>query len=259
MRKLPLDLLMFLAGFMICAGCTVKENRSLCPCMLVLDFSGVDMAVVGCADLIMNSDDGFLFTDELEVEDFSSGLSLPVPRSVIRLGLWSGEGVAATYDGLEIPKGEDCPPVYFHASVVDARCEMLQEKIFMRKNHCNLTVNLLHEDAGTWRICLFGNVNGYMSDGSPSEGEFSCELERDGDGGFSACLPRQTDNSLAMELDDGSGIVKRFSIGEYIAESGYDWGAPDLEDLVMDIDIAFTGIVLTIRGWDDFFKFDVVI
>ncbi len=259
MKMLPSNLHVFLVSLMICAGCSVKENRSLCPCMLVLDFSEVDTSVVRSADLVMAADDGYLFTDRFEIEDFRSEMVLSVPRKTMAMGLWSGAEGMTNYKGLRISEGDDCPPVYFHASEIDTRCETMREKVLMRKNHCKMTVNLIHSNASAWGIHVFGNVDGYLPDGTPSEGGFSYELDKMGDGSFMVVLPRQTDNSLTMELDDGSGVMKRFNLGDYIAESGYDWTAADLEDLVIDIDIVFTSMVLTIREWDSLDKFDVVI
>ena len=84
-------------------------------------------------------------------------------------------------------------------------------------------------------------------------------LEHDREGETCAVLPRQTDASLTMEVDDGTGVLKRFALGQYIEESGYDWNEADLKDIVVEIDIAILKISLTIQGWDKEHTFDVVI
>ncbi len=257
MKMMPSGMLACLVSIMLCAGCSVKENRDMCPCRLVLDFSEVDTSVVRYADLIMTADDGFVFTDELEPEDLRSGKTVTVPRGEVNVSVWNGTDSMMDANGISIPYGEDCPPVYFHVSSVDADCELVRDTVMMRKNHCRLTINLKYMETDPKEIVLIGNVDGYGPDGTPSVGDFLCRLPQGGAG--HVVLPRQLDNSLAMEMNDGSGVLKRFALGEYIAESGYDWSAPDLEDLTVDIDIAFTGITLVIQGWDRTYRFDMVI
>ncbi len=252
-------MLMYWVSMMICAGCSVKENRTSCPCKLVLDFRDVNTSVINAADLILAAGDGFLFSDELYAEDFSSEMSFQVPRTMLDVGAWSGTEGMMNGNGMVIPEGKDCPPVYLHYSVVDTGCDAVSEKIVMRKNHCRMTVNLECDETEAWKISIYGNVDGYMPDGTPSEGRFSCGLGSNGAGGYDAILPRQIDDSLILEIDDGSGIMKRFSLGVYVAESGYDWNAPDLEDIAVDINLAFTGLTLTIGEWDGEYKYDIVI
>ncbi len=259
MKMIPSEALTFLLSVMLCAGCSVKEDRENCPCMLVLDFSEVDTSVVKSADLSLAADDGFVFTGELDTGDFRSGISVPVPRRDIDVRLWSGTGGMMSGDGLVIPFGEDCPPVRFHSSRVHAGDEMVRETVLLRKNHCRMTINLNNWETAPGRITVYGNVNGYMPDGTPSAGKFSCELHPDGKGGGHVILPRQLDDSLTMEINDGSGILKLFAIGEYVAETGYDWHALDLEDITVDVDVALTGITLIIQGWDEAYKFEIVI
>ncbi len=259
MKMISSGMLIGLVSLMLCAGCSVKENRDLCPCRLVLDFSEVDTSVVRSADLVVTADGGFVFTDGLEPEDFRSDYVLDVPRGEMTAGVWSGTEGMWSAGGLEIPYGEDCPPVYFHTSVFEAHGNGVRETVFMRKNHCRMTVVMNNMDVDPKGMRVFGDVSGYMPDGTPSSGKFSCRLQQDGKGGHLVILPRQTDNSLSMEVDDGSGVAKRFALGEYIAESGYDWNAADLEDLVIEIDVTFTGIILVVQGWDSTHRFDIVI
>ncbi len=259
MRTIPSNMLLCLICMMIGNGCSVKENRDFCPCRLVLDCSEVDTLVVESADFVVAADDGFVFTDELAADEFCRDIVVQVPRTDVSVGVWSGTGGMLNGNGLEIPCGGDCPPVYFHASNVYAGHETVREMITMRKNHCLMTVSLNNMDSAPEEINVSGNVNGYLPDGKPSPGEFSYRLRPDGHGASTVILPRQTDNSLMMEINDGTGVLKHFAIGEFIAETGYDWNSPDLEDLSVDIDIAFTGITLIIQGWDRTYRFDVVI
>ncbi len=253
------------AAAVVLAACSVKEDREACPCRLVLDFSGVDTSVVTAADLFLRSDGGFALAEGLDADDFRSYMSLDVPRGMVDVGIWSGaggllaDGGMAVGGGLAIPVGEDCPRVYFHVSSVDASCESVRDTVRMRKNHCVMTVRLEGTETEPEVFALYGNVNGYMGDGSPSPGEFVYLLKPDGEDGSVAVLPRQVDNSLVMEVHDGTAVVKRFAIGEYVAESGYDWSAPDLKDITLEIDVALTKVELVVQGSGEVLEFEVVI
>ncbi len=259
MKMIPSKMLSFLLFIMICAGCSVKEDRGDCPCRLVLDFSETDTSAVKSADLRVTADDGFIFTDEQAAEDYWPEVCLMVPRREVAVGVWSGTEGRLGEDGLSIPLGEDCPPVFFHTSVVDADYESQSEKVVMRKNHCRMTVTLKNIEYSLLGIIVSGKVDGYCSDGEPSEGEFRYVLDLEGSRANEVILPRQLDNSLMLEVSDESGVSKIFAVGEYIAGIGYDWTEPDLKDLELDIDIAFTRITITIRGWDTSYDFEVVI
>lgn len=239
-------------------GCSVKEDRMDCPCRLMLDFSEVDTSVVTSAAIVMTGTDGFEFSEDLLPEDFRHDYIVDIPKTSINVGIWSGAEIMA-YGGVMIPYGEDCPPVYFHTSVVDGGGESVREIVRMHRNHCVMTVKFDWNNVDIQDVVLYGNVDGYEADGSPSSGDFMYVLEHDREGGSRAVLPRQTDASLALEVDDGTGVLKRFALGQYIEDSGYDWGEADLKDIVVEIDIAVLKISLTIQGWDKEHTFDVVI
>ena len=246
-------------GTMLFSGCSVKEDRMMCPCRLMLDFSEVDTSVITSADLVLTGHEDFPLYDELYAEDFRDGYSVDIPKTSVDLGIWSGRGDDVYGGGLVIPYGDDCPPVYFHASVINAGGESVREVVKMRKNHCVMTMRFNRNSAEIRDVVLMGNVDGYEADGSPSSGDFMCAPDPDSDGVCFAVLPRQTDASLSMDVNDGTGVVKHFALGQYIEDSGYDWNDPDLKDLTIEIDIAVLKISLTIQGWDKEHTFDVVI
>ncbi len=249
----------YILSLMLCAGCSVKEDRSVCPCRLVLDFSEVDTTLLSYADVEITSQDGYLFEERIESDGFSPEYMVTVPRRQLQLCVWNGREGFEYGDGLRIPYGEEAPEVYFHSSAIDAECEKLREVVRMRKNHCRMTVVMKGEDVNPVAVSIIGNVDGYAADGRPTSGSFRCSSEVASDGSCTVVLPRQNDNSLIMELEDGSGVLKKFPIGEYIAESGYDWTAPDLVDITVGLDFAVTHLTLVIQGWEKEHKFDIVI
>lgn len=257
MKTMSSRVLISFISLIVCAGCSVKENRTLCPCLLSLDFSEVDTAVIWSADIEVAAPDGLVFNDHIDSGDFDDAYTVLVPRRELQLCLWSGRGKSTAGEGLRIPYGEQCPPVYIHSSSINADCEKLHESVRMRKNHSRVTIHTI--GYMPVKIALVGNVDGYAADGRPSLGNFRCSSDIGADGICAMVLPRQIDNTLVMELDDGTGVLQRFALGEYIAESGFDWTAPDLEDITIELDFAVTHITLVIQGWEKEYIFDVVI
>lgn len=259
MNKIYSIALVMTAGILLCTGCSVKEIRSLCPCTLVLDFSEVDTSVISEAELYIADGENFLKEEAIDVDGLESEYMTEVPRKQIHVGLWSGLETAGRGAGLAIPYGDDSPPVYFHVSEIDAEAEIVRETVRMHKNHCVMTVKFDWMASDLEKIVLHGNVDGYDVNGIPTSGKFMYELVQDEDGNCQAILPRQTDDSLALEINDGTGVLKRFPLGEYIAQSGYDWNEPDLKDIVLELDIAILQVSLTVQGWDTSHSFDIVI
>ena len=62
---------------------------------------------------------------------------------------------------------------------------------------------------------------------------------------------------LDMISEDGG--VRSFAIGNYLAESGYDWNSDDLHDAAITIDYAATSITFTIDKWSRTLQFETVI
>lgn len=252
------DMLLSALSLLSCIGCSVKESREVCPCQLLLDFSEVDTASVKSIDIYVRENDEIILRDFVGKEEFREDYMAYVPRTGLDFCAWFGRGDALT-DALEIPYGEDCPPVYIHSSVIDASGETVTEKVVMRKSFCRMTLNVRRDVKSSFGLAISGNVNGYESDGAPSPGEFVVFLDSDGSDTFFVNLPRQLDDSLLMEVDTGDTVVKKFPLGRYIRESGYDWDTPDLEDIAIDLDIAVTHLSVVIQGWEKEYKFDVVI
>ena len=72
-------------------------------------------------------------------------------------------------------------------------------------------------------------------------------------------LPRQIDSSLMLEVDDGTDILKRFALGEYMTAGGYDWAAADLSDVTVNVNWTVTEAIIRLEGWDWVYEYEIVI
>ena len=258
MRYKVSDMLLSMLGLFSCVGCSVKENREVCPCQLYLDFSEVDTVAVKSIDFFVRDAGEVILSDAVGKDEFSEDYLAYVPRTGLGFCAWAGRGDALT-EALDIPYGQECPSVYIHSSFIDAAGESVSETIMMRKNFCRMTLNVRMSVQSPLKLAVSGNVKGFESNGEPASGDFMVILDSADEDTFQVNLPRQKDDSLVMEVDTGDKVVKKFPLGMYIAESGYDWKAPDLADITIDLDIAVTHLSIVIQGWEKEYKFDVII
>lgn len=241
-------------------GCSVKEDRAGCPCHLLLDMDEVDKSVVEYAAVFLTGSDGFVFKELIDSQYFTGDYCIDVPKGPVTLWVSYGAGEeGAGPHGVIVQPGEEFPCIYMHCSHIDATGDYVREPVDMVKNHCNITVCLYSGMEFPYRLEIKGNVNGYCLDGTLSEGEFCYRMEL-GDGGVcDVCVPRQSDDSLRLELSDDTGVIRVLALGEYISASGYDWTAKNLKDLTVSLDYSLTGMTIVVEGWDNEYHFDVVI
>lgn len=245
-------------GMALC-GC-VKERRGLCPCLLRLDLSRLDTALMHYARVNIVGPEGFVYDGLLDAEFFDDEMVIRVPQGDCMLCVYSGEqGLAAPERGLYIPYGRDCPPVYMCASYIDTECEQYRKVVLLRKNYCQLSVCVEDAEHFPFGLAVRGDVVGYGSDGRPVAGDFYCGVDNVAEAELTMSVPRQVDDSMILEVNDGTDVLKTFALGEYIHASGYDWNAADLEDITVGIDYTRTKLTVSVLGWDEVYEFDVVI
>ena len=252
--------LILLAGVSLGQACSIKEDRTPCPCLLTLDFNCPDVPEARSVGLQVTSQGNMVWKDTVDVDRTRNGYSISVPRSALHVRAWIGTSGLATEAGLVIPLGKDCPEVYMHDSDIRASGEYVYETVTLRKNHCVLTLTTEGDGHISTGMRLRGNIAGYDAVGQPLCGEFEFPLKDGGiSEGYKAVLPRQTDASLMLEIEDGKGDYKAFALGRYIVSSGYDWSSPDLEDISVTLDYALTEVRLVINGWESVYRYDIEI
>ena len=252
LRPLLLSLSLFVVS------CSIKENRAECPCVLTLELIGLPVrpVVLGVAG------EGYSFT---EVVHADTVIVLPVPKG--ELAVSAVGGALAEGDGtIRIPAGEEAPPLYlFHASVSTAS-EQVVLPVLLHKQFCSLELvfNAPPNYGPPYEVTIEGGFCGWLPDGSPLAGPFSRRMVPDGSpapapfsrhllpGSYGRAvlrLPRPGDDSLLMHIVFSDRIVRTFALGSYIAASGYDWSAPDLEDLTLNVDISVTSVTISTDLW----------
>lgn len=261
-RKISPAVLLLCMVFMMPAGCSVKENRGDCPCCIMFDFSGVDTDVIDSVYLSVTSADGFLFSDNVLQESFADDYCVRVPRGEVNVNVNNGtEGLYVDGRGLAIPYGSQCPPVYMYSIRLDADRESCECRPFPAKNYCGIILHLVCEEEPDlpFSLRITGNVCGYDVIGRPLDGDFSYIPELAPDGVCSARIPRQKDNSLSLEIVEDGMVLRRFALGNIMAESGYDWSAESLGDMELTVNYSKTDVTFIVDDWEKEFVFDITI
>ena len=258
-RNMKTMRLVILGLFVACltTACSVKEDRQECPCRLVMDLTSIDTSVVSRVEVLAVSSEGIVFSDSISASDFGREYVREVPHKAMKVNVWGGKG---TGTDLKIPYGCESPYMYMHVFEPDTSGEEWCGKVLMKKSYCRLTVHLEGRGDMPYSLTFRGNVDGYELDGLPSGGEFACVAYPSDDAGAQVILPRQTDSSLMLEVEDVEiPFTKIFAIGEYLAAAGYDWTAENLEDATVVIDYYLTGIKVTYKGWDKEYSYDIIL
>lgn len=247
---------LYLVLTLLSVSCTLKENRLDCPSSICLDLSGVEHRQV---TVCVPSEEIFAQVDTRDSLTFRFQTKSRRPFIV---SVFQGQGECLYEDGaVKIPYGMEAPHLYSFYSEVSPEEMEVTVPVILSKNHCRLNLKFESEDIpGITELTVKGNVAGYTPDGSVSEGRFRVELSVEELGvGSSLVLPRQIDNSLILEASFEDSILRTFALGEYIARSGYDWSAENLEDLDILIDLVHYTVFVTSHLWDEPKYFEIEI
>ena len=253
-------------GLLAVQSCSVKEDRSECPCMLTLDFSDVDYELLREAGLtemgiIVSSESEICVRKSVSIKEAPGECVVAVPRSLVNMCAVCGDGGDWKDSSVVVDEGEECPKYYVGLDSFDACRDAMTRKVVLHKNHCILTVRLKNPygvPSRRFSVTAEGDVCGFDMYGDLVAGTFKACSEESFGGACSVCLPRQRDGLLSLQiLFPDSGDIRSFPLGDYILQSGYDWNAPDLEDIDVEVDFSLTGVSFTIDTWKKTLYFEI--
>lgn len=221
----------------------VKENRDHCPCRLEIRLTGTrgDQS-----NIVVN-------TDMKSWEYYATGdtvISVFVPRGKVSVIAWSGasEPVDGAFMGTA---GSGFPPLYLCHCSLNADGEEVIAHANLRKQFCTLNIGI--DGPPGWGrpfgTTVRGSAYGMDIYGLPLEGPFNCNLG-DSTDTWSLRLPRQSPESpLLLDIVMADSVIRTFSLGSYLLESGFDWSSPDLPDLDLRLNLSVTTLTLHSPSW----------
>lgn len=250
-------------GVLLLGGCSVREDRSGCPCLLILDFSqpAAEAGVQGWEEVawsVRSAD--FLARDRISSDALPPEYVVQTPRAPLNLTVVCGDdGLFDPASGLRIPEGEACPPVYGFVAAFDGVRMEVPVGVALHKRYAVLDVMLRDADQAGLSWSVAGRVCGYGPDLEPLRGDFRVPLSPDGRGRCTVALPPQVDGTLTLCARRYGEIERIFALGQYILESGYDWHAPDLEDITLEIDYVDGSARIKIDQWSKTLYFTIAV
>lgn len=249
-----------LLALTLLAACTVKENRSACPAWCVVASDGhvadnyhgrllCNIATVARRDYGRSRADFDSFFNRGE-------LLFEVPRNeTVYVDVFNGvNGMSLRDSVLLISPGHCCDSIYSGHSSVFVVEDEVETMLPLNKDFATmlLKINGLGENGSC--ICqIRGNVDGYcIPGGRPHTGAFIYKVVMEDGVSCPVRLPRQTDDSLILEImspEDGRTLASQ-PLGKAIAQLGYDWSAQDLRDFAIGVDMKEVRLTITIEAWD---------
>lgn len=139
--------------------------------------------------------------------------------------------------------------LYACAADIDATSETASSRAELLKQFALLHLNIKCLESGkrNTEVCVTGNCDGMnVTTLTPHKGPFSVKFNPVFGEYCRVCLPRQYDNSLQLHIDGYNTI----NLGKCIADSGYDWKTPSLEDIYVDIDVVSSTMDVKIASWE---------
>lgn len=238
------SLLIIFFFLLACTSCSVKEDRSACPCILSLFTSEAAGKSVGVK--VWNAD-GICVA---EAETTGPVLELEVPRGKLLVTAFSGLAACRLFDGVvSIPRGGQMDELCAWREEVDCSGEQASQILFLHKQWATVNLKLLNYPPGEAApvLKIEGEVSGYdLVNALPVGGGFVFRPALSGEGEVVFRLPRQREGELLMEIGR-----KVLSLGKLITGSGYDWEKTDLDDIYMLVDYLDFTVKIRIAEWEE--------
>lgn len=234
-------------------SCSVKEDRTGCPCILEIDMGGIEADEAAVLSIWGSR---LLSQETVLPLDFPEGYEKPVDKGYNTVSALCGK-FNTSLDRqrfLTIPEGKDFDRIFAHVKNVECTGEYAFDTLNMTKQFCVLDLVMLNpgEDQYGYTLELESNTSAMdIFSLSGIQGHFHCCPEQIEEDTYRSVLPRQTDNSLMLTLyGKNHDAEKVLHIGEYINRSGYSWTTPSLDDITIRIDYASGQVTVTVRDWE---------
>ena len=251
MKLFPI--LLFSATVVSIASCSIKEDRSGCPCVLTIDASDIRADEIS---IICSNTSRLLKTTLIPIET-GPILKINVPRGRVNVATYTGNEFSKDQnDTLVIPYGKEADCIYANACQINTDAETAYTRIALNKQFTRISLKFanLPEDwnGPNTRLTVSGKTNGLsLNDLSPSEGEFKCDVAPDNKGSFSFKVPRQKGNDLYCRIENEEQISAPIALGEILESIGFDWTKENLDDISLELEFPSSVISVSITDWDD--------
>ncbi len=251
------------------ASCSVKEIRHGCPCILTIDLTDIPEENGGIMLFVDNAAERY----DCNINPKEEGLrtvQIKVDKGTNHI--ICGQGLPSTriYDGRNviIPVGEECRRISVASEKVKCCGESQYYKPVLHKEWAELTIiyDLGNAPEYPYSLIVDGNVRGTdIRSGEILIGKFSCEATVNQDARSEAHirLPRQDTKKPGLKLSlvskDDYSVWKEYDLSKIIAETGFDWGKADLDDISIHLDYSGQLSYITVIDWQSGIETNITI
>ena len=255
------------------AACSVKEDRTDCPCLLQVDLQHILSSepfrnmTSGMVSIDCICQGNYIASDAFMLPSCPSIMEKTVPRSGVQLiGTLLPEPRRITEGKAFIALGHQADSLYACRAVVDTRGEEARVELDLYKQFSTVYISVIETDTEGKAIAgaapddlhfqAVGTVAGFDACSMESlEGTFSYELkERSAQGELTFRMPRQKDAGIILKVKGREGFSEEgitVPMGLYLERAGYDFDAPWLEDIHLLVNISPTDITVSVLDWED--------
>ena len=259
-------LVRLLALSLLLSSCGVKEDRQDCPCWLRL----VPDPCRTIADDVMISawsDDltDRYFRDSVHIPDHPEYYEHEVPRGQVRLCVYAGVSENVDEGGrITIPYGQEFDKVHAYIGSLPCKDEFCRDTIRLSKQFATVFVRVRKsgEENYPYIYNLESDVAGLdLLTLQPLPGEFRHEITFNDRNVGSVDLPRHAEDGggLVLNIVHKGVAVERIDLSGMLKAVNYDWTSEDLEDIHVEVDYEDTSVSLSISGWKEGEKQEIVL
>jgi len=267
--KATAKILLALALFpvMLCQSCSLKEDRTVCPCILNIDWSSVwsderisDSHHPDSVFLLIGGKMGSF----VRMSDYPEGQEVSITRSQTTVDCYLGlhqERLRNNSSRLVIPFGEDGDRLFSCHRYVepDINTEEINLTPVLSNEYTKVILEFDPEESSVSPEDNILEVKGGtcgldLRTGKAIKGDFLHELESYKDRSWCFNMPRQSGKDISIDIFSRAGQKLLFSIdlaGELDA-AGYDFSAESLAPLVI-IKVSSRNVPVEVRiiDWDE--------
>lgn len=251
-----------LTAAMAAASCSVKEDRTPCPCWLDID-------ITSCAEharevTLAGWNGTRVFSEKVAVADYPDVYETTVTKGMVTSTAFCGLR-ESTLDSsrILIPEGKQADQIRAHASLVDCTGESARDKVELCRQYATVYLSMKGEEdvPNPYEIEIVTDICGIdITSLSPVKGAFRFAPQSDGDGVWIFRLPRLKEDTpvTARMLLEGS-LVDELPLDSWIRQTGYSWLERDLKEIYIGVDYAAGKVSVTVQGWDEGESIDIII
>ena len=240
-------------------SCTVKEDRTVCPCLLEVHFTDREHIKDPVGLLCLS--ESLVFKEAIRTADYPEAYVRKVSKSMLSFAAVEGIDKCRWEGGsVVVPAGSECDSLYSFNDLIDCMGEKASTVVEFHKQFATVNIVISNADAVAqdYSFVVESSSNGIdILTAGAVPGPFRFEPELFENSRVRFRLPRQADDSLTLTVIHSSGDNTTFPLGIFISSIGYDWNAIDLQDIYITLDISRSRVIIGVAEWESSSEFEL--